>query len=107
MAYYFSEAETLGLRPELVKMLDFARFLAQVPFVLTATVESGPPHVENSAHEGGFAVDIRVRCSNERFKVLNGLILAGFKRIGIYDLHIHVDIDPSKPQNVIWTGKSA
>jgi len=50
----------------------------------------------------GLASDIRYTSSSECFKILNGLILAGFRRIGIYKTFIHVDIDQDKVQGVIW-----
>jgi hypothetical protein len=38
--------------------------------------------------------------------MLVGLVRVGFRRIGIYDHHCHVDCDDSLPQNVVWTGVS-
>jgi len=34
------------------------------------------------------------------------LLQAGFRRIGIYDKHIHADIDKTLPQDVMWWGVS-
>jgi hypothetical protein len=39
-------------------------------------------------------------------RMLSGLIVAGFRRLGVYNLHIHADIDESLPQDVLWTGQS-
>lgn len=57
---------------------------------------------ETSSHLKGFAVDIKVNNSRERFIILKSLIKAGFTRIGIYSNFIHVDYDQDKDQEVIW-----
>lgn len=50
------------------------------------------------------AADLRVKNSTERFIIIKSLMLAGFKRIGIYHKHngIHCDVDQKKDQNVMW-----
>jgi hypothetical protein len=82
--------------------LDDARSIAGVPFVLTSAFRAGDPR----SHGRGLAVDIRCSDSETRWRILKGVILAGFLRIGIYDRHIHVDIDESLPQRVAWWGRS-
>jgi uncharacterized protein YcbK (DUF882 family) len=92
---------------EFLDKLDVARHDAEVPFKITSgyrcptmnlTVGGKP----NSAHVRGQAADIWVVSSRNRFKILRGLISAGFHRIGIgYDF-IHVDDDDSKVEDVIW-----
>ena len=58
----------------------------------------------NSSHLFGLAADIRAITSRRRFKILEGLILAGFDRIGIYKKFIRVDSDESKEKEIIWLG---
>ena len=58
--------------------------------------------VLNSSHLRGLAVDISCSNSKDRFTLVNLLLKAGFKRIGIAGSFIHVDIDKTKSQNVIW-----
>lgn len=105
---YFSEKEIIGLKPELVKMLDDARHLAGIPFFIisgyrTAEHNAEVGGVENSAHTSGLAVDLRARNSLEHFKITKALFDVGFKRISRkYPGHIHCDIDESKPQNVLF-----
>jgi len=106
MYKYFTEEEVSGLDKEFVHRLDWARDIADVPFVLTETVASGGSHKENTAHQRGLAVDIRCHDSYTRFRILLSLYHVGFKRIGIYDRHVHVDGDTSLPQQVAWLGKS-
>ena len=104
---FFKESEVVGLQIRLVQMLDRAREYAGVPFVITSGFRS-PDHnaavggVPESSHTKGLAVDLRCETSENRYRVLTGLIAIGFKRIGIYEKHIHCDIDALKPQNVIW-----
>tara|TARA_R110002051_G_scaffold109704_1_gene182416 strand:- start:303 stop:656 length:354 start_codon:yes stop_codon:yes gene_type:complete len=58
--------------------------------------------VSRSSHLKGLAVDISCNNSVDRFKLLNLLLEAGFNRIGIAKTFIHVDIDKTKSQNLIW-----
>lgn len=108
---YFKDEEVEGLEFELVAMLDRARHFAGSPFIITSGKRTSDSNsaaggVESSAHLEGLAVDLSVDNSYHRFEMINGLLKAGFKRIGVYDRHIHVDIDMSKPKPVIWTGVS-
>ena len=43
------------------------------------------------------------RHSRMRFKLISALFEVGINRIGIADNFIHIDIDPDKDENVIWT----
>lgn len=113
---YFTDEEIKGLDTELVAKLDQARHKAGIPFFITDGLRSGTGKqdrnaVNNSAHLAGLAVDLRCQDSRSLSKMLNGLISAGFKRIGIYfkkvngkqkPTHIHVDTDNSKDQDVVW-----
>ena len=58
---------------------------------------------KSSSHLTGWAVDIHCTTSLDRFEMLKCLIKVGFNRIGIGNTFIHVDIDPEKVENVIWT----
>ena len=107
----FGYAEGVEPDSDLVEMLDDARSVAGVPFKITSAIRTqeendrigGSPL---SAHLTGHAVDIRVSDSSARFNILNGLISVGFRRIGVYDGHIHADNSPTLPEDVCWTGKS-
>jgi len=107
---YFSEKEIIGLKPELVKMLDNARGIAGVPFKLNSglrTVEQNKKAggVSDSAHLTGTAVDIACPNDGARWKIITSLQKVGFTRIGIADTFVHCDIDKTKAQNVIWMYK--
>jgi len=58
--------------------------------------------VANSAHTRGYAVDVAVPDSAFRYALLDFLMDAGVERIGIADDFVHFDLDPDKPQGVVW-----
>jgi hypothetical protein len=108
---WFDEAEVAGLDPRLVAMLDHARGFAKVPFRITSGLRGSAENrsvggVDDSAHTRGLAVDLACFDARARMRMLSGLIVAGFRRLGVYNLHIHADIDESLPQDVLWTGQS-
>jgi zinc D-Ala-D-Ala carboxypeptidase len=91
-----------------VKLLQYARDATCQPFIINSGFRckqnnkdiGGSP---DSAHLSGIAADIKTSDSTERFKILRALITCGFSRIGIYDAHIHVDVDyNNKPNKIIW-----
>lgn len=113
---YFTDQEVLGLDNELIAMLDKARHVAGVPFVLTSTVRTCAANqvalgAEHSTHMKGLAVDIGLghlapgaEQDGARFNILDGLYTVGFKRLGLYQAHIHCDIGkaPDYAQQVAW-----
>lgn len=111
MAKWFSEDEVEGLDPKLVQMLDAARGFAHCPFIITSGYRTQGHNeaiggVPNSAHTRGLAVDIQCNGSRSRFLMVSALILAGFRRIELAPRHIHADVDPNLPQDVMWFGES-
>jgi hypothetical protein len=91
------------ISPYLLRVLDQAREKAGVPFHITSDVR---PEDVGSAHASGFAVDIRAHASWLRLKIVQALLDVGINRIGVYNRHIHADIDPSRPSHVMWWGTS-
>ena len=86
--------------------LDEARTIAGVPFKITSGYRSVEHNTKvggrvGSSHLKGCAVDIAVNNSAQRSAIVQGLIKAGFTRIGIAKSFCHADADPSKP-NAIW-----
>lgn len=91
-----------------LEMLDNARDIAGIAFDLTSTFRSVEYSKKKglsltSSHTLGFAVDISAPNSLTKWIIVNALIKAGFKRIGIGSNFIHADNDKNKPQNLIWT----
>lgn len=87
--------------------LDEARELAGIPFVINCAYRSKQWDLNKgrnglSAHTSGYAVDIRCNTDKNRFKIIEALIKAGFKRIGIAKTFIHADCSPSHSQEVSW-----
>jgi uncharacterized protein YcbK (DUF882 family) len=58
---------------------------------------------ENSSHLKGLAVDVACIASRDRFELIDIFLDLGINRIGIADTFIHIDVDPEKSSNVIWT----
>lgn len=93
--------------------LDFAREAAGIPFKINSGCRC-PEHnkavggVPSSSHvatetQPSYAVDINCDDSASRHRIILSLLNAGFSRIGVAKTFIHVDADPKKPANVIWT----
>lgn len=104
---YFSDKEIVGLKPELVLLLDQAREIAGIPFKLNSgkrTVEQNEKAggVKDSAHLSGLAVDIACTTDSARYKIISAMQKVGFNRIGIAKTFVHCDIDKTKSPNVIW-----
>ena len=85
-----------------------ARLIADIPFVINSghrciahnrTV--GGSH--NSDHLSGHGTDIRCTDSAQRWIIIDALLHAGFRRIGIAKTFIHAGSDPRLPQEVVWT----
>ncbi len=58
---------------------------------------------KTSSHLIGWACDLSARTSLLRYKVVYFAGIVGFRGIGISKLFIHLDDDPCKPINRIWT----
>ncbi|NIV12142.1 MAG: peptidase M15 [Aliifodinibius sp.] len=87
--------------------LNHARHIANIPFIITSgyrclahneAIGKSP----TSSHLKGHAVDVSVKSSRDRYKILEGAIHAGFNRIGIGKDFIHLDDDLDKDPKVCW-----
>ena len=58
--------------------------------------------VPGSAHTTGQAVDIACSNSSDRYRLMR-ILTKYFGRVGIASSFIHVDVDITKPQDVLWT----
>ncbi len=91
----------------LVMMLDEAREEAGVAFIITSGYRCRKHNrrvggVAGSSHVKGLAADIRVTSGKGRFKIVTGLLLVGFNRIGIGKRFIHADVDTDRPNPIIY-----
>ena len=88
-------------------LLDMARQFAGCPFVITSGYRC-EQHNKNvggsrtSSHLTGYAADIKYSNELQLVRIIYGLTLAGFKRIGINadKKFVHVDNDPGKPDAI-------
>lgn len=93
-----------NISPFLVTKLDRARGFAKTKFIINSGCRCNSHNKKikgsrTSSHLQGLAVDIKCNNGLNRINIIKGLILAGFKRIGVANTFIHVDIDESKPDS--------
>ena len=89
-----------------INKLEQAREIAGIPFRITSGFRTAEHNekvggVKNSSHIKAVAADVAGGSGNERYIILNALIRAGFKRIGIAKTFIHCDTDADK-NNSVW-----
>lgn len=94
-------------RSTLIK-LDEARRIADMPFKVTSGYRTPQYNeliggVNSSSHTKGYAVDISAPTSRMKFKIIDAALKAGFNRIGVSSNFVHLDDDPIKVNDVIWT----
>ena len=97
---------------EFLNLLDRARDAAGVPFKITSGFRTPEYNIDlkkrgyavarNSSHLKGLAADIAVTSSANRLIILESLLFVGFRRVGIGKGFLHVDLDFSKSQDVVW-----
>jgi zinc D-Ala-D-Ala carboxypeptidase len=116
--HYFTDEEIKSLDKEFVALLDQARHLAGVPFVISSGYRT-PEHnadvggANDSAHCKGLAIDLVVTNDISAGCILKGLYAVGLTRIGLYFIksydgvlgwsHIHVDNDKSHTPIAAWS----
>lgn len=76
--------------------LEMARVIADVPFIISSGFRCYDHNKQVGStsrnHIEGKAADILCLNSHDRIRIMLGLIQAGFRRIGIYQKHIHCDV---------------
>jgi len=95
------------MKARFIERLCLARMIADVSFNISSGWRCLAHNQEvggkkDSAHPKGLAADVLTPTSSGRFKILHGLMAAGFNRIGIAKDFIHVDTDPDKEQGIIF-----
>jgi hypothetical protein len=91
----------------LAQQLQIARNILGEPMSFTSgyrclRVNKAVKGVSTSAHLSGMAVDIKFTSPDHAKRIIEALIKAGFKRIGLGWSFIHVDIDLMKPHPAVW-----
>ena len=96
------------LNEDFRRLLDKMRGECGFPFIIESGLRTQAENdalkdsVSDSAHLSGLSADIRCTTSIQRFKMVQVALSNGVTRIGIGKNFIHIDIDKTKPQNVIW-----
>lgn len=90
-----------------VSKLDFMRAYHGWPIFITSGFRTRNHNAVvggdvDSSHLGGYAADISVTNSMDRYSLLYSALCAGISRIGVYPSHLHLDVDPKKAANLIW-----
>ena len=90
---------------DLIKKLQVARDHAGIPFKINSGYRCARHNkavggVIDSAHLKGMAADIATLLSIDRYKIVDGLIHAGFERIEICPTWTHCDIDDTKTRGM-------
>ena len=98
------------MNPEFLHILDKMRSECRFPFIILSGYRTYPHNVlvggeSNSSHLRGLAADILVSGSLDRHALIKAAFNNGITRIGIGSNFVHVDIDYSLPQDVIWVYK--
>ena len=115
MYNYFNpiqDPKMVGLDSNLMTLLNSARDFATIPFIITSGLRTDAESIAvggfaGDPHTKGLACDILCKSDTQQYLIVNGALKAGFKRIGLGLNHVHLDIDSSQTQNVIWIEKNA
>ena len=94
------------MKKELLELLYKARVESGIPFIINSGYRCEKHNkkvggASNSAHLRGYAVDISCTNSNRRYDLLK-VFMKYFKRVGLHKQFIHVDCDPSLPQDQVF-----
>ena len=98
------------MQMDTLQMFDQARETAGISFIVRSGCRCEKHNKDeggkkSSSHLFGHAGDIEVLSDEARYKIDEGLRLAGFNRIGHGQDFIHADNDPAKNINRIWVYK--
>lgn len=95
------------LNSSLVDRLLLAQRMCGEQFIITSgfrsqSYERSKGRKGSSSHCKGLAVDLSAINSHLRFKIVAGLLYAGFPRLGIGKTFIHADLDETKAHPIIF-----
>lgn len=97
----------VGMDDDFMEKLEEARVRSKIGYHINSgrrchnhnEAVGGSP---TSSHMKGNAADISARTDYIRYRILEGLLRAGFTRIGIAKTFIHVDDDETKNAGRVW-----
>ncbi len=89
---------------EFIKRLDAARAVSGIPYPVNSgyrcEAHNKAEGSTSNNHTKGVATDIQCVVGHNRLRIVQGLLTAGFKRIGIANTFIHADTNNDAPS--IW-----
>lgn len=96
-----------NMKSQVITLLYRLRVLMNESVIISSGVRSIPHNTDiggspDSSHITFLAVDIKIKNIAYRYKLIKYLLMLGVKRIGVYENHIHIDLDLSKTQNIMW-----
>ncbi len=96
-----------AISQELIKKIQEIEEATGVDYIFTSgyrcvMCNTAAKGSKNSAHLRGLAVDISCNYSRSRWELITKASLLGIRRIGIAKTFVHLDIDISLPQDVMW-----
>ena len=96
-----------NMSKEFVGWLEFVRTVLDAPIIITSgsrcqTHNNSVGGSKTSPHLNGLAADIKVINSRMRSRIISSISASYIHRVGIGKNFIHVDMDESKTQNVMW-----
>ena len=91
-----------------LQMLDLARELYGKGMRVNSGYRTEEHNIEvggtsNSSHMRGNAADISCTNSTDRCDMMVAFMRVGFTRVGVAGTFLHVDNDPTKTPQVMWT----
>jgi zinc D-Ala-D-Ala carboxypeptidase len=95
------------MNPEFIRKLDAIREAVGFPLIVNSGYRTPAHNAEvggksNSAHLRGYAADIRAFTDAQKRAIAKAAIAQGITRIGWARTYIHLDMDPTLPQRVVW-----
>lgn len=95
------------MNADFIRKLDQIRAQVGFPLVITSGYRTAAHNakvggVPGSAHTKGLAADIRALTDAQKTAIAKAAIALGITRIGWGRTFIHLDMDGSKPQRVVW-----
>lgn len=97
-----------GLRPELLSTLRMYEYLLQKELGGSYELQVNSGVRDDAGHAEGWAADVQIpwRGGWYRRKMVEKAFVLDVPRIGVYDGHIEISIDPTRVDDVLWVGTS-
>jgi zinc D-Ala-D-Ala carboxypeptidase len=95
----------LLIDPEFLRRLNIARAIARIPFIVMSGYRCEKHNIDvgstSTNHTSGKAADIKYASGLQGYNILDSMLRAGMKGIGIGPTFIHCDTNHHLP--ALWT----